>query len=79
MFIAGSEMLTSGAKESCSLLPGTDVTIFKNIFDEKLSEKIGVLTENKDKLCENLIITLVFKKKRQFFAENCPIRRKLGS
>jgi hypothetical protein len=57
---------------------GTDVMIFLNIFTEKFSEKIGVLTRNKAKLCKILIITLFFWEKRQFFcqklskiAENC--------
>jgi alpha/beta superfamily hydrolase len=50
----------------------------KNIFAEKAGEKIGVLTQNKDKLCKKLIMALVFEKKRHFFrrkltkiAENC--------
>jgi hypothetical protein len=43
---------------------------FLNIFAEKFSGKIGVLTQNKAKLCKNLIITLVFEKNAIFFAEN---------
>jgi hypothetical protein len=34
---------------------------FKNIFAEKFSEKIGVLTQNKAELCKKLIVTWVFK------------------
>jgi hypothetical protein len=45
---------------------------FKNIFAEKFREKIGVLTQNKAKLCKILIISMVLKEKRQFF------RRKLS-
>jgi hypothetical protein len=29
------------------------------------------LTQNKDKLCKILIITLVFEKNANFFAKNC--------
>jgi hypothetical protein len=43
---------------------------FLNIFAEKIGEKIGVLTQNKAKLCKILIITLVFVKNANFFAEN---------
>jgi hypothetical protein len=38
----------------------------KNIFAKKISEKIGVF----DSLCKILIITLVFEKNANFFAEN---------
>jgi hypothetical protein len=44
--------------------------ILKNIFAENFSEKIGVLTRNKAKLCKISIITLVFEKIANFFAEN---------
>jgi hypothetical protein len=40
--------------------------IFK-IFSTKKCEKIGVLTQNKAKLCKILIITLVFDKNANFF------------
>jgi hypothetical protein len=42
----------------------------KNIFAEKNCEKFAFLTQNKAKLCEILIITLVFEKNANFFAEN---------
>jgi calcineurin-like phosphoesterase len=45
---------------------------FKNIFAENSAKKIGVLTQNKDKLCKILIITLVVEKNTIFF------RRKLS-
>jgi hypothetical protein len=32
------------------LLPGTDVMIFKNIFDKKMAKKLAFLTQNKAKL-----------------------------
>jgi hypothetical protein len=56
---------------------GTDVLIFKIFSNQK--RKNGNLTQNKAKLCKNLIITLVFDfKKPPFFrrklakiAENC--------
>jgi hypothetical protein len=60
-----------------SIKSATDVMIFKNIFDKKFSEKIGVLTQNKAKLCTNLIITLVFEKNANFFAENCRKSQKI--
>jgi hypothetical protein len=44
---------------------------FKNIFAEKFRENIGVFCSNCCYFFKNLIITLVFEKKRQFF------RRKL--
>jgi hypothetical protein len=43
---------------------GTDVMILK-IFSPKISAtKMAFLTQNKAKLCKNLIITLVFEKKK---------------
>jgi hypothetical protein len=44
---------------------------FLNIFAEKFGEKMAFLTQNKAKLCKNMIITLVFEKNANFFAENC--------
>jgi hypothetical protein len=44
---------------------------FKNIFAEKLSHKMAVLTQNKAKFRKKkLIITLVLEKTANFFAEN---------
>jgi hypothetical protein len=41
------------------------------IFSPKISaKKLAFLTQNKAKLCKNLIITLVFEKNVNFFAEN---------
>jgi hypothetical protein len=57
------------------LLPWTDVMIlFLNIFAEKFSEKIAVLTQNKGKSCKILIITLGFEKTPIFspkIVKNC--------
>jgi hypothetical protein len=50
--------------------PGADVMIILNIFAEKFSKKLAFLTQNKAKLCKNVIITLVFEKNANFFAEN---------
>jgi hypothetical protein len=51
---------------------------FKNIFAQKVANKLAFLTQNKAKLCKILIITLVFEKNANFFrrklakfAENC--------
>jgi hypothetical protein len=41
----------------------------KNIFAKKISEKLAFFDSNKAKLCKNLIITLVFEKNANFFAE----------
>jgi hypothetical protein len=43
---------------------------FWNIFAKNFGENIGILTQNKAKLCKILIITLVFEKTANFFAEN---------
>jgi hypothetical protein len=50
--------------------PGTDVRILKNTFAEKIGKKVAFLTQNIAKLCKVLIITLVFEKNDNFFAEN---------
>jgi hypothetical protein len=44
---------------------------FLNSFAEKISEKLAFLTQSKAKLCKILIITLVFEKTPNYFAENC--------
>jgi hypothetical protein len=43
---------------------------FKNIFAEKNCKKLAFLTQSKAKLCKILIMTLVFEKNANFFAEN---------
>jgi hypothetical protein len=48
---------------------GTDIMIKKKI-RQKNCEKLAFLTQNKAKLCKSLIITLVFEKNGNFFAEN---------
>jgi hypothetical protein len=51
--------------------------IFK-IFSPKISaKKLAFLTQNKAKLCKNLIITLFFDKNANFFAENCQKSQKI--
>jgi hypothetical protein len=50
---------------------------FLNIFAEKFGEKISILTQNKAKLFKILIITLVFEKNANFFAENCQKSQKI--
>jgi hypothetical protein len=51
-------------------LPRTDVVILKIFSPKKIAKKLAFLTHNKARLGKFLIITLVFEKKRQFFAEN---------
>jgi hypothetical protein len=59
------------------LTPGTDVMILK-IFSPKISaKKLAFLTQNKAKIYEILIITLVFEKNDNFFAENCQKSQKI--
>jgi hypothetical protein len=51
--------------------------VFK-IFSPKNSAKIlAFFTQNKAKLCKILIVTLVFKKNANFFAENCRKSQKI--
>jgi hypothetical protein len=50
---------------------GTDVMILKIFSPKILAKKLAFLTQNKAKLCKILIITLVFEKNTNFFAENC--------
>jgi hypothetical protein len=52
--------------------------IFKNIFAEKVSKKLAILTHNKAKLCKILIITLDIKKNANFFTENCRKSQKIA-
>jgi hypothetical protein len=48
------------------------------IFSPKISaKKLAFLTQNKAKICEILIITLVFEKNANFFAENCRKSQKI--
>jgi hypothetical protein len=44
--------------------------IFKIFSPIKIAKKLAFLTQNKAKLCNILIITLVFEKNANFFAEN---------
>jgi hypothetical protein len=57
--------------------PGTDVMNLKIFSPKKIAKKLAFLTQNKAKLCKILIITLVFEKNANFFAENWQNRRKL--
>jgi hypothetical protein len=43
---------------------------FLNIFAENFSENIGVFALTTASFCKNVIITLVFEKNANFFAEN---------
>jgi hypothetical protein len=46
----------------------SDVMILKIFSPKKLAKIFAFLTQNKAKLCKNLIITLVFEKNANFFA-----------
>jgi hypothetical protein len=59
------------------LQPGTDVMIFKIFSPKNFAKKLAFLTQNKSKLCKNLIITLVFDKNANFFVENCRKSQKI--
>jgi hypothetical protein len=45
--------------------------IFKIFLPKNLAKKMAFLTENKANFFKNLIITLVFEKNANIFAENC--------
>jgi hypothetical protein len=51
--------------------------IFK-YFRRKIQRKMAFLTQNKARLCKNLIITLIFKKNANFFAKNWRKSQKIG-
>jgi hypothetical protein len=53
--------------------------IFKNIFAEKFSEKIGggVFDSKQSKIMQNFDHNIGFCEKRQFFAENCRKSQKI--
>jgi hypothetical protein len=51
--------------------------IFKIFSPKILAKKLAFLTQNKAKLCKNVIITLVFEKNANFFAENCQKSQKI--
>jgi hypothetical protein len=50
---------------------------FLNIFAEKFCKKLAFLTQNKAKFGKKFIITLVFDKNANFFAENCQKSQKI--
>jgi hypothetical protein len=51
--------------------------IFKIFSPKNSPKKLAFLTQNKAKLCKILIITLVFEKNANFFAENCRKSQKI--
>jgi phosphoserine phosphatase len=51
--------------------------IFLKISPKISDKKLAFLTQNKAKICEILIITLVFEKNANFFAENCQKPQKI--
>jgi hypothetical protein len=51
-------------------ISGTDVMIFKIFSPKNLAKILAFLTQNKASFCKNWIITLVFEKNANFFAEN---------
>jgi hypothetical protein len=57
--------------------PGTDVMIFKIFSLKNFAKKFAFFAQNKAKLCNILIITLVFEKNANFFAENCRKSQKI--
>jgi hypothetical protein len=57
--------------------PGTDVMIFKIFSPKNSAKKLAFLTQNKAKLCKNLIITLVLRKTPTFSPKMIKNRRKL--
>jgi hypothetical protein len=63
--------------ETIAMSPGTDVMIFKIFSPKKSATKLAFLTQNKAEFCKILIITLVFEKNANFFAENCRKSQKI--
>jgi hypothetical protein len=51
--------------------------IFKKISPKNSANKLAFLTQNKGKLCEILIVTLLFEKNANFFAEHCRKSQKI--
>jgi hypothetical protein len=56
---------------------GADVMIFLIFSPKNSAKKLAFLTQNKAKLCKKFIITLVFDKNANFFAENCQKSQKI--
>jgi hypothetical protein len=52
------------------VLPGTDVKIFKKFSQKNLAKKMAFSTQTKGNFAEKVIITLVFEKNANVFAEN---------
>jgi hypothetical protein len=59
------------------MFAGTDVMIFKIFSPKNSAKKSAFLTQNKAKLYKNFIITLVFEKNANFFAENLQKSQKI--
>jgi hypothetical protein len=55
---------------TCIGFPGTDVMILKIFSLKNFAKILAFLTQNKAKLCKILIITVIFEKNANFFAEN---------
>jgi hypothetical protein len=80
-------ILVERNQRACPKLDGTPASALttrdrcydfsKNIFAEKFGENIGFFAQTTDSFCKNLIITLVFDRKANFFAKNGKNRRKL--
>jgi hypothetical protein len=60
-----------------NIVAGTNVMIFKIFSPKNFAKKLAFLTQNKAKLYKNLIITLVFEKNANFFAEICQKSQKI--
>jgi hypothetical protein len=52
--------------------------ILKIFLAKKIAIKLALFTQNKAKFCKILIITLVFEKNANFFAENWQKSQKIG-
>jgi hypothetical protein len=61
---------------SSGFLAGTDVMIFKLVLRNILA-KMAVFAQTTARFCKNLIITLVFEKNANFFAEDWQISQKI--
>jgi hypothetical protein len=70
-FSNGSPKIEFEIKAGIRHTAETDVMIFKIFSPKNSAKKLAFLTQNKAKLCKIFIITLVFEKNANFFAENC--------
>jgi hypothetical protein len=53
------------------ILPWRGCYDLKNVFAEKMKKKVAIFIQNTAIVCQQLIVTMIFKKIAIFSAENC--------